>query len=113
MPGEIGRESRADDQIDGAAVALAEVEQTPRRRVREDLALGIPLERQTHGLRVVAMDEQLAYQFARVEFRAALHERHLGFADEDRAEGHQLACLKFIVSPSATRYSLPSSRSSP
>ena len=50
VPREIGGELGRDDQIDRAAVALAEIEQTPRRRVRQDLFLRIPLERERHAI---------------------------------------------------------------
>ena len=72
-----------DDEIDRAAVALAQIEQPPRRGVRQDLLLRIPLERHADELGLVAARAQLAHQLADVDLGAAVHERHLRFADDD------------------------------
>ena len=74
-------------QIDRPAVALVEIEQPPRRRVREDLVLRVPLERHADEFGVVAVLAQLAHELAHVELGAAVNERHLRFADENGA-GH-------------------------
>ena len=123
---EVGRELRADREVDRLPVALAQVEQPPRRGVRQDLGLRVPLERHAHPLGAVAVRPQLlessptwysappstkgtcASQTTMV--RTAIGRRRS--ATGHRAPDH-VACLKLITSPSRTTYSLPSSRSSP
>ena len=81
VPGEVGRELRADDQIDRPAVALGEVQQPPGGGVREDFFLRIPLEGQRDALDQVAGGPQLLDERAHVHLGAAVDERHLRFAD--------------------------------
>jgi hypothetical protein len=84
VPDEVGRELRSDHEIDRPAVAFTQVEQAPGRRVREDLALRIPLERHAHELGQVAARPELPHELADVHLRATVHEGHLGFTDKDR-----------------------------
>ena len=90
VPGEVGRELRGDDEIDRAAVALAEIEQTPRGGVRQDFVLRIPLERQRHAIGGDAARAQLAHELLHEQLGAAAHERHLRFADEDGVDSHSV-----------------------
>ena len=48
MPDKVRRELRSNGQVDGLSVALAQVQEAPRRRVRENFLLGIPLEGEAH-----------------------------------------------------------------
>ena len=92
MAHEVGRELRRDHEIDRLAVALAQVEQPPGRGVRQDLVLRIPLERDADQLGVVAARAQLAHQLAHVDLGAAVHERHLRLADDDRIGPTESEC---------------------
>ena len=83
MADEIRRELGADGQIDAGAVALAQVEEPPRRGVGEDFVLRIPLEGHAHQLGLVTVEPELPDQLPHVVFGAALDERHLGFTDDD------------------------------
>jgi hypothetical protein len=85
MADEIRRELGGDDEIDRAPVALAQIEEPPRGRVRQDLVLRVPLERHAHKLCLVTARGQLPHELADVHFGAAVHERHLRFADDDRS----------------------------
>ena len=85
MPRKIGRELGRDHQVDGAAVALAEVQQPPRRRMRQDLVLRIPLEGQRHPIGGDAARAQLSDQLLDEQLRAAAHQRNLRLADQDGA----------------------------
>ena len=87
MAREVGRELRADEQIDRPAVALAEIEQPPHRGVREDFRLRIPLEGEAHQFGVESALAELAHQLARQRLGAAANERHLRFADHDGLDG--------------------------
>ena len=80
---EIRRELGPDGQVDAGAVALAEVEEPPRRGVGQDLVLRIPLEGDADQLGLVAVQAELPDQLPDVVFGAALDERHLGFTDDD------------------------------
>ena len=73
-------------QIDRPAVALAEIEQPPGGGVREDLGLRVPLERHADELGLVPVRAELTDELADVKLGAALDERHLRFADDDRAQ---------------------------
>ena len=84
MPGEIGRKLGRDHQVDGAAVALAEIEQPPRRRMRQDLVFRIPFEGQRHPIGGDAARAQLGDELLDEQLRAAAHERNLGLADQGR-----------------------------
>ena len=89
MAHEVGRKLRGDHQIDRLPVALAQIEQPPRRGVRQDLVLRIPLERHADELRLVPALAQLPHQLPHVHLGAAVHERHLGFADDDAEGRHE------------------------
>ena len=82
VPREVRRKFCADDEIDGAAVALAEIEEAPRRGVRKNLFLRVPLERHADELGRVAASAQLAHQLTDVNLRAAVHEWNLRLANE-------------------------------
>src|SRR5829696_8968781 len=83
MPHEIRRELGPDGQVDAGSVALAEVEQPPRRGMRQDLVLWIPLEGDADQLGLVALEAQLSHQLADVVLGAPLDERDLGFTNDD------------------------------
>ena len=83
---EVGRKLRRDHEVDRPPVALAEIEQPPRRGVRENLLLGIPLEGNADELGVVPGVTQLADQLTNVKLGPALHEGHLRFAHENRPD---------------------------
>ena len=93
MPREVGRELRRDDQVDRAAVALAQVEHPPGRGVRQDLLLRIPLERQRHPIGGDAARAQLGDQLLDQQLGAAAHERHLRLADQDCLDCHLSGAL--------------------
>ena len=80
----VGRELGRDDEVDWTSVAFTEVQEPPRRRMGQDFFLRIPLERNAHQLREMAVRAKLAHQLADENLRATVHEGHLGFADEDR-----------------------------
>ena len=86
VPDEVGRKLRGDHQIDRPAVAFAQIEQPPRRGVRQDFFLRVPLERDADELGLVAARAQLPHELANVDLGAAVHERHLRFADEHSLE---------------------------
>ena len=86
MPREIRRELRADHQVDGPAVALGQVEQPPRRGVREDFVLRIPLEGQRHPVGLEAPGAELIDELADQQLGAAPDKRYLGFADENGSD---------------------------
>ena len=87
MAGEIGRKLRGDEDVDRAAVAFAEIEQTPGGGMRENLGLRVPLEGHAHELGVVPVRAQMPHELAHVKLGAALHERHLGLAHRRPALG--------------------------
>src|SRR5690349_19803480 len=86
MPGKVRGKLRGDKQVDGAAIALAQVQQPPRGRMRENLALRIPLEGYADELRVQAVSLELSDELSDVVLGTAADERHLRFTDEDRAQ---------------------------
>ena len=76
----------------GSAVRLAEIEQAPRRGMREDLLFRIPLEGQRHAIGFVSAGPELRHEAADVDFGAPVHERHLHLAHDNRAN-HDLRAL--------------------
>ncbi len=86
MADEIRRKLRADDEVDRLAVGLAQIDQPPRGRMREDLLLRIPLERNADELGLISVGAQLLVQRANVVLGAAVHERNLDLADDDAAD---------------------------
>ena len=107
MPHEIRRELRADDEIDRLAVALAQVDQAPRRGMREDLSLRIPLKRNADELGLIPVCAQLPMQRANVVLGATMHERNLHFADNDALNTHRawMPTLYFAGCSTARRVS--------
>ena len=91
VPHEIRRKLRPDDEVDRPAVAFRQVEQPPGGGVREDFLLRIPLEGQRDALDEVAARPELGHQAAHVNLGAAVHERHLGLADDHRADARSAA----------------------
>ena len=83
---EVRRKLRRDHEIDRTSVALAEIEETPGSGVRENFALRVPLERHTDELGVVPLAMEFFDERAHVILGAATDERHLGFADQNRAQ---------------------------
>ena len=83
MADEVGRELGADGQVDPGPVALAQVEEPPRRGVGQDLVLRVPLEGDADELRLVAVQPELPHQLPDVVLGAPLDERDLGFTDDD------------------------------
>ena len=87
MAGEVGRELRGDDAVDRLAVALGQIDHPPRGGVREELVLRIPLERQSTRARRGSRARRSSSTSSRdVQLGAAVHERHLRFADHDRID---------------------------
>ena len=111
MADEVGRKLGRDHEIDRLAVALRKVDHPPRRGLRQQLLLRIPLERNRHPLGPEPPPAKLADEAADVQLRAAVHQRHLRLADQHRS--NHVANRKLMISPSCTTYSLPSSRTSP
>src|SRR4051794_8957329 len=89
VPREVRRKFCPDDEIDRAAVTFAEIQEAPRRGVRKNLFLRVPLEWHADELGRVAASAQLAYQLTDVNLRAAVHEGNLRLANEDRLDGHR------------------------
>ena len=58
MPGEVGREASGDQQIDRLAVARREIEQAPRRGLRQQLLLRLRSKRQRDEIDVMAAASQ-------------------------------------------------------
>jgi hypothetical protein len=81
MAHEVGRELRRDDRIDRQAIRLSEIDETPRRRLRQELALRVPLEGQRHLFGSIAVASELLDEASNMELRAAVDERHLRLAD--------------------------------
>ena len=61
---------------------------SPGCGVRQDFVLRVPLERDADQLRLMPALAQLAHELADVHLRAAMHERHLGFTNDDAEGGH-------------------------
>jgi hypothetical protein len=89
MPDEIRWKFRSDDQVDRFSVRLAQIDQPPRRCVRENFFLRVPLEGNADQLRLVPVQTQLLMQRANVVFGATMHERNLHLADNDAANTHR------------------------
>jgi len=87
MAGEVGRKLRGDHHVDRPAVALAQIQQAPRGRVRQDLVLRIPLEGDADQLGEMAAVPQFAHELAHENLGAAVHERNLRFENEDPLHG--------------------------
>ena len=88
MANEVRRKLRGDHQIDRLAVALAEIEESPRRGVRKDLVLRVPLEGNADQLCLMPALAQLTNELPHVHLGAAVDERHLGLTDHDAEGGH-------------------------
>ena len=119
MADEIRRELRGDHEIDRPAVALAEIEQPPRRRVRENFPLRIPLEGDADELGVDSRAQRAAGPARARGFRRRPRRRAPALRRPRRCgcsltwSLSHVAWRNLIMSPSATTYSLPSSRISP
>jgi len=90
---EVRRELGGDHQIDGAAVAFAQIEEPPRRSVREDLVLRVPLERQRDTVRVDASGAELVDQFATIQIERERPDWR-GTLTADYARGQSNALLR-------------------
>ena len=53
--------------------------------MRKDLVLRVPLEGQCHAVGLIAAGAQLGHQTAHMNLCAAVHERNLNLAHDDRA----------------------------
>jgi len=89
MTDEVSGKFRRDDRVDPFAVRLGQIDHPPRRRVGQQLGLGVPLERHRHALRAIAAARQLADEAADVPLRATVDERHLRLANQNRP-GHRI-----------------------
>src|SRR6185312_1113384 len=111
MPDEVGGKLRRDREVDALAVRFAHVEHLPGGHLRQQFLLRIPLEGNRDALDAIPAPAEVVDQSARVQLGAAVHERHLGLADDDGPD--HVAWRKLMMSPSTTMYSLPSRRTSP
>ena len=73
----------AIDEIDGLVVRLGKIDKPPQRRLREQFALRIGLERNRDFFRAVAEAAQLAHQTADMPLGAAVDERHVRFTHKN------------------------------
>ena len=100
MAGEIRRELRRNHEIDRLSVALTQIDQTPRRRVRQHLAFRIPLERNADELGRVPVLLQLGDERSHQVLGTTPHERDLASQTMTRwipidAEAHILTRIDF------------------
>ena len=77
MTDEIRRELRRDHGVDALAVRLGQIDEPPRGRLREQLLLRVPLERNRHPLGAIAVPAQFVDQPANVQLGAAVNEGDL------------------------------------
>ena len=87
MAHEIGRELRGDHEIHGLVVRLGQIDEPPQRRLREQFALRIGLERNRDFFRAVAEAAQLAHETADMPLGAAVDERHVRFTHKNGTNG--------------------------
>ncbi len=73
----------------GSPLRLAQIDQAPRGRMRENFLLRIPLERNTDELGLIPVGAQLLMQRANVVLGATMHEWNLYLTDDDAANTHQ------------------------
>ena len=96
MAREVRRELGGNDEIDRPPVAFREVQQAPRTRVRENFGLRVPLERHADQLSVIPVQPELADQLTDMVLSTAADKRHLGFADENRAQDRADAITRYL-----------------
>jgi hypothetical protein len=80
---DVRRELRRDDDVDGPAVRLVEVEHPPEERLGEHPRAGIPLERHRDEVCVVAARTELGDELVREDLGSPPREGNLGAEDRD------------------------------
>jgi hypothetical protein len=83
MPGEVGGKSSGDEEIDRLAVARREIEQPPRRGLREELLLRLRAKRQRDEIDVKPAVSQHVDEGSDVQLGAAGDKRHVSVGDQD------------------------------
>jgi len=83
MLNQIGRKLHSNDQVNGLAIRLTQVEHTPCQRPAHDLRRGIPLEWQRYHFRQVACFTECAPQSLDVRLASPARKRNLCRANEN------------------------------
>ena len=87
MACEVGRKPGGNEHVNRLSVADGQIEKAPRRGLRKELRLRLRTKGQRHLFNVVAASPELIDQRSHMQFRPALHERDLGFGNDDALDG--------------------------